>query len=248
MLFTFLLSMRATPFIYNGDEIGMTNIRFQRIEEYNDVETRTVYRKIINRGGDGEAFLKDQQMVARDNSRTPFQWSAAPNGGFTNGEPWMRVNENYTFINREAQEKDPWSVIHYLRKLIRLRRQHTALIYGEYELVNPGDSLVYAYTRSLHGSRLFVVLNFSQKEPVFNHPFPGLAGKDILINNYPNIRFSSSSDLASTTSAQGFIRLLPYQSLIFRLPPNHGSISGAFSLGAQVDFGGHKNCLNTKKS
>jgi oligo-1,6-glucosidase len=206
MLFSFLLSMRATPFIYNGDEIGMTNIRFEKIEDYKDIETISNYRKIISRGEDGEVFLKDQQLTARDNGRTPFQWNAGPNAGFTNGVPWMRVNENYTFLNAAAQENDRWSVLNHTRKMLRLRKQYPALVYGEYTLLAPADTQVYAYTRSLSGSRLFVLINFSKEKREFIHPFPQIQKKDILINNYPDLRIGARS-----------IRLLPYQAIIVEL-------------------------------
>jgi oligo-1,6-glucosidase len=204
MLFTFLLTMRATPFIYNGDEIGMTNIRFEKIEDYKDIETRHVYQKIKDQGGDADTFLKDQQLAGRDNGRTPFQWDVGTNAGFTTGTPWLKINENYQFINAEASEKDPGSILHYVRKLIRLRKEQETLVYGAYSLISPDDPEVYAYTRKMDSEGFFVVLNFSKQERAFAHSFHLLEEKDLVVNNYPAIR-----------SEKGLLRLLPYQAVIY---------------------------------
>ena len=203
MLFTFLLTMRATPFLYHGDEIGMTNIRFEKIEDYQDIETRHKYQVIKDSGGDADAFLKDQQRAARDNSRTPFQWNAGPNAGFTTGKPWIRVNENHVSINREAQENAPASILHYVRELVRLRKSIPALVYGDYTLVVPDDPYVYSYTRTLEDTLVWVVLNFTGEERDFSFPFRYPRDPRVLINNYPDIRTDSSR-----------IRLYPYQAVV----------------------------------
>jgi oligo-1,6-glucosidase len=199
MLFTFLLTMRATPMIYNGDELGMTNIRFESIEEYHDIETLHMYKKIKDSGGDAEGFLKDQQMTGRDNSRTPFQWDAAFNAGFTKGRPWIKVNENHTRINVAAEEADPHSILQYVRKAIRLRKEQRTLIYGKYELLDPDNPHVYAYTRTLDAEQILVLLNFSKQE----QPFPvRVEGYAVLLNNYPD----------------GTTVLHPYQALVISVP------------------------------
>jgi oligo-1,6-glucosidase len=211
MLLTFLLTMRGTPLIYNGDELGMTNIRFQKIEEYRDIETHHMYKKISTAEGNAAAaaFLEDQQLAARDNSRTPFQWDDGPNAGFTTGRPWLAVNKNYRQINAAAQERAPGSVLQLARQLIRTRRQHPALRRGDYTLLNPEDPAVYAYTRSFDGERLLVILNMTKDEQRF---FPGkdlrLTGVQApLLNNYAEIRWMGPSFPS--------ILLHPYQSLLF---------------------------------
>ncbi len=105
MLTTFLMTMRATPYYYNGDELGMNNIKFDSIDDYRDVETLNMYQQIKNNGGDLKAFLEAQKIMARDNSRTPFQWDDSANAGFTTGTPWLKVNPNYKTINAAAARK-----------------------------------------------------------------------------------------------------------------------------------------------
>jgi oligo-1,6-glucosidase len=164
LLLTFLLTMRGTPFIYNGDELGMTNIRFEKIDDYRDIETRQMYENLKQKGGDAEGFLKDQQLTGRDNSRTPFQWTADLNAGFTSGEPWISVNPNHTVINREKAEGEKGSVLNYFRELVRLRKENPVLVYGEYALLLPEHPAIYAYTRSYEDKVWTVLLNFSKEE------------------------------------------------------------------------------------
>lgn len=164
LLLTFLLTMRGTPFIYNGDELGMTNIRFEKIADYQDIETRQMYQNLTDKGGDAEGFLKDQQLTGRDNSRTPFQWTAGPNAGFTSGQPWIRVNANHSVINREKQEEEKGSVLNYFREMVRLRKENAVLVYGDYELLLPEHPAIYAYTRGYEGRVWTVLLNFSNTE------------------------------------------------------------------------------------
>jgi oligo-1,6-glucosidase len=210
LLFTFLLTMRATPFIYNGDELGMTNIRFTSIEDYEDIETRLWYEKLKAEGGDTGEFLKDQQMTGRDNGRTPFQWNAKPNAGFTTGQPWFKINPNFTVINREAEEKDPGSVLHFVRRLIRLRREYPVLVDGDYRLLADGDSSIHAYARSCgetDKTTLAILLNLSAKETPFGGLSAAPAASDILINSYPVVQWTSRG-----------IVLAPWQSLVLILP------------------------------
>jgi len=164
LLLTFLLTMRGTPFIYNGDELGMTNIRFERIEDYRDIETRQMYENLKRKKGDAEGFLKDQQLTGRDNSRTPFQWTAGRHAGFTSGEPWISVNGNHVVINRESDEREEGSVLNYFRELVRLRKENPVLVYGEYALLLPEHPAIYGYTRSYEGRTWTVLLNFSKEE------------------------------------------------------------------------------------
>jgi len=183
MLYTFLLSMRATPYIYEGDEIGMTNIRFKTINEYEDLETKNYYNYLKHIGGDVDSFLRGQAEVSRDNSRTPMQWTAGNNAGFTDGKPWLKINPNKSFINVEASEKDPNSILNYVRKMIRLRKSTPTLVYGKYTLLDADNEEVYAYTRELDGEKLLVLLSFSNNGGSFKMP-QGMQIEKFLINNY----------------------------------------------------------------
>lgn len=161
MLTTFLMTMRATPYYYYGDELGMTNIKFDRIEDYRDIETLNMYQKIKDESGDLKEFINSQKNGgARDNGRTPMQWSSADNAGFTSGEPWLKVNPNHQEINVEKQDKDPNSVLNYFRKIVDFRKNNPVLIYGKYELLDAYNSDIYAYTRELDGVKFLVLLNF----------------------------------------------------------------------------------------
>ena len=164
MLTTFLLTMGGTPYYYNGDEIGMINAKFDKIEDYRDIETFAEYEKVKIAGGDLKQFIEDQKTGgARDNGRTPFQWNASKNAGFSIGEPWLKVNDNHTFLNAEGQEKDPNSNLNYFRKMTKLRKSNLALVYGKYTLLDKENPNVYAYTREFEGKKLLIMLNFSAK-------------------------------------------------------------------------------------
>lgn len=183
MLTTFLLTMRATPYYYAGDELGMTNIRFDRIEDYQDIETRNWYQLEKNSGGDVKKFLEAAKISARDNGRTPFQWDATSNAGFTNGKPWLKVNPNYKTVNAAAEDADPNSCLNYFRKLVKLRKGDPVLIYGKYTLFDKDNPDVYAYTRELDGKKVLVLLNFRDK-PVFASTGIDLAKTRVVLGNY----------------------------------------------------------------
>ena len=206
LLTTFLLSMRATPYYYAGDELGMRNIKFDSIEDYRDIETLNMYKKIKNEGGDLQRFLEGQKISARDNGRTPFQWDSTKNAGFTKGTPWLPINPDYKTVNVVVQEKDPHSVLHYFRKMVKLRKATPELVYGAYKLLDENNKSVYAYTRALDDKKVVVILNFSGKDVEFTLPASaGKAGK-VLINN-----------LADYTVKDGLFYLKSYQALILRL-------------------------------
>jgi oligo-1,6-glucosidase len=171
---TVLHMMQGTPYVYQGEELGMTNCPFGPIENYRDLESINAYRELTEAGRrEPEELLSCIAYKSRDNARTPMQWSAAPNAGFTTGEPWIMVNPNYTKLNAEAQLADPDSVFHYYQKLIALRRNSPwseLIVYGSYRLLAPEDEAVYAYVRELNGQRLLVVCNLSPKQTVFSIP------------------------------------------------------------------------------
>jgi len=206
MLFTFLLTMRATPFIYNGDEIGMVNIRFQHIEDYQDIETLQVYQRIKDAGGDVGAFMKDQQLAGRDNGRTPFQWNDRANAGFTRGKPWLKVHPNYCRINVAEQQDDPSSVLNFVRYLVGLRKSIPALVYGKYELLLPDHPHIYAYYRRTDGDCCMVLLNFTSREVVCPPEFSIPVGGEIVVNNYAGVR-----------ERERHWCLLPFQGLVCRI-------------------------------
>lgn len=185
MLHTFLLTQRATLYVYNGDEIGMTNIRFKKIEQYNDLQARNVYNIMLKESKEkAAAYLRYQQELGRDNSRTPMHWDATANAGFSIGKPWLPVNDNYTSINVKAQDADPNSVLHYIRKMIQLRRENKdVLVYGKYTLLDKDNPAVYAYTREGAGKKFLVLLNFTSKESTVKTGMDISKGK-VLMNSY----------------------------------------------------------------
>jgi len=203
MLITFLFTMHATPFFYNGDEIGMSNIRFDKISDYRDIESRNMYQHIKKNKGNVKRFLENQKESARDNSRTPFQWNGSEHAGFTCGAPWIKVNPNYPECNVEAQEKDTDSILNYFRKMIKVRRTHTALVYGSYHLLDKEHKQVYAYVRTLGDEKFLVVLNFSRERVAYKTPPNFLLGENILINNYRGL-----------TKYEDKIQLQPYQAIV----------------------------------
>lgn len=206
MLTTFIMSMRGTPYYYNGDEIGMINIKFDRIEDYRDIATVNRYNAIKSAGGNLGEFIKSQQFISRDNSRTPFQWDNTKHAGFTTGSPWIKVNPDYKEINVAAQEKDPRSVLNYFRKMVNLRKQNPVLVHGKYQLLDEANEQVYAYTRSLNKKRVLVLLNFSKESSNFNIPAKtGKLGR-VLINNMADVSIQGSS-----------VKLQPYQAILFNL-------------------------------
>ncbi|MBL7790767.1 MAG: alpha-glucosidase [Saprospiraceae bacterium] len=185
MLTTFILSMRGTAFYYFGDEIGMSNIKFDRVDDYNDIELLTNYAQVKAKGGDLKRFLEGMKISSRDNGRTPMQWNNSPNGGFTTGTPWLKVNPNYATVNVAAQEEDPQSILNYFRQMIQLRKSEPVLIYGDWKLVDADNPDVFAYTRSLNGKTLLILLNFKATEATLNTGL-NLNGAKALIGNYPN--------------------------------------------------------------
>lgn len=168
MLATLLHTLQGTPYIYQGEEIGMTNVRFETIDEYRDIETLNMYQEYLEKGYSQEQIMEGIYAKGRDNARTPMQWKGdSPHAGFTTGTPWLAVNPNYQEINVERALADDNSIFHYYRRLIQLRKQHEVIVYGRYELLNPEDQQVYAYTRTLGEERLLVVLNFYDKPAHF---------------------------------------------------------------------------------
>ncbi|HMO59968.1 MAG TPA: alpha-glucosidase [Roseiflexaceae bacterium] len=187
MLATFLHTLQGTPYIYQGEEIGMTNVRFASIDDYNDIETLNIYREFTaEKGLDPAEVLAMIYAKGRDNARTPMQWDASPNAGFSSGIPWLKINPNYTVINAQQALADPNSIFYYYQQLIRLRKVHPIMAYGTYDLILPEHEQIYAYTRTLGDQRLLVVLNFSAAAPTFHLPSEAhFQVEGLLISNYP---------------------------------------------------------------
>lgn len=187
MLATFLHMLEGTPYIYQGEEIGMTNVVFDSIDDYRDVETLNYYEEQRRNGVPEADIMRAIHLKSRDNARTPMHWDAGPQAGFTTAESaWIRVNPNHERINVEEAIRNPDSIYHYYKELIRLRKEHAVIVYGAYELLLPDHPQIYAFTRKLEKSRLLVILNFSSEEPVFEWPVEAMEPEDIelLISNY----------------------------------------------------------------
>ncbi|MFP4227725.1 MAG: glycoside hydrolase family 13 protein [Salinivenus sp.] len=170
LLATLLLTLRGTPYIYQGDEIGMTNAPFASIDDFRDVETINDVADREAAGADRETLLDHHRQLGRDNARTPMQWTDGPNAGFTEGTPWILVNPNHETINVARARQAPDSVLQYYRRLIALRDAHDVLLYGKYTLLAPDHPTVFAYRRTLGEEEVVVVLNFSDTSERFERP------------------------------------------------------------------------------
>ncbi len=207
MLTTFIMTMRGTPYYYNGDELGMTNIRFTDIKDYRDIATLNKYQHEKNTGGDLKKFMKTEAFSARDNGRTPFQWNTSANAGFTSGTPWIKVNPDYKTVNEEAENKDSGSVLNYFRKVVQLRKEHLVLVYGKYELLDKTNPNVYAYTRSGEVEKLLVLLNFTTHNAATNIGMD-LKNATLLLANYAG----------APQSGYNTVTLRPFQAVIYKIP------------------------------
>ncbi|MBQ6506451.1 MAG: alpha-glucosidase [Clostridia bacterium] len=184
MLATMIHTLRGTPYVYQGEELGMTNIYFTRVEQYQDVEVHNVWKQWVESGRvDAQDMLRFFARIARDNARTPMQWNAEKNAGFSTGEPWLPVNKNYLLINAEDQINDPDSVWNYYRKLIALRHQYDIFVYGWFEPLLEDSDQIYAYRRVLDKQVLTVALNWTDRKVTCNL-MDDLTGEE-LISNYP---------------------------------------------------------------
>ena len=184
MLATVLHLMKGTPFIYQGEEIGMTNVPFTAIEQYRDIETLNMHRLHIEAGLSPEEFIKGANENGRDNARTPMQWSAAPYGGFSTGVPWIEVNPNYPTINAELEMTDEKSIWNHYRKLIALRKSHEVIVYGTYQSWLDSHPDVFVYSRTLDKERLVVVANFTARTVTAELPGELRTPGEGLISNY----------------------------------------------------------------
>ncbi|ELC8425479.1 alpha-glucosidase [Clostridium perfringens] len=175
---------KGTPFIYQGQELGMTNVKYHSISEYDDVKTINTYNERIESGVSEEIALKEAWITSRDNSRTPMQWNSSKNAGFTCGKPWIGVNENYKRINVEVEERDENSVLNFYKKLIKLKKSNEALIYGVYDLILEEDENIFAYTRTLNNEKFLIIANLTEEKAKYIYEKEKLNSKDLILNNY----------------------------------------------------------------
>jgi len=204
LLNTFILSMRGTPYTYYGDELGMTNIGFTKIEQYKDIAAINGYKKAATDGEDLDLYLQKLNLLSRDNGRTPMQWDATKNAGFSNETPWLPVHENHSTVNVLHQENDQNSVLNHFRKMVALRKDNLLLVYGNYEIIQDDHPTIYAYSRTLEDQQMIILLNFSELEssislPNFDH------NKEVLINNYNEFSIDENT-----------ITLKPYQAVVLK--------------------------------
>ena len=204
LLNTFILSMRGTPYTYYGDELGMTNIGFTKIEQYKDIAAINGYKKAATDGEDLDLYLQKLNLLSRDNGRTPMQWDATKNAGFSNETPWLPVHENHSTVNVVYQENDQNSVLNHFRKMVALRKDNLLLVYGNYEIIQDDHPAIYAYSRTLEDQQMIILLNFSELEssislPNFDH------NKEVLINNYNEFSIDENT-----------ITLKPYQAVVLK--------------------------------
>ena len=205
MLGTLLHGMKGTPYIYQGEELGMTNIRLENIEDYNDIESINMYKDRIKKGYSHEEIMNSIYKKGRDNGRTPMQWDDSENAGFTTGKPWLSINENYKEINAKKSLEDKNSVFYHYKKLIEIRKANETIIYGDYKLLCEDDKNIFAYTRELNGDKILVVCNFYEKEVEFKYD-KEFKNPEILLSNY------NDSSLAIDK-----LKLRPYEAIMYRV-------------------------------
>ncbi|RKN78049.1 glycoside hydrolase family 13 protein [Ulvibacterium marinum] len=208
MLHTFVLTMRGTPYFLYGEEIGMTNIKFDDIEDYRDINTLNRFETFKNEGGNIEAFIQNEKHASRDNARTPMQWDFSENAGFTCSKPWIGINKNHQEgINVMVQESEEDSVLNYFRRMIGVRKSNTTLIYGDYTLLAPQNEDIYAYTRSDSKNTFLVLLSFSIKQAKIN----------LKQLDFEHAKLVISNDKAAKLKKDTRFVLEPYQAVIYQL-------------------------------
>ena len=207
MLATVIHMMQGTPYIYQGEEFGMTNPKFETIEEYRDVETLNIYQELREKQMDESAIMEIIKQKSRDNSRTPVQWNAEPHGGFTSGTPWIHVASNYKQINAQNALDDSNSIFYFYQKLIELRKSHDIITFGDYKLLLEDDQQLFAYVREWNGEKLLVVANFSDQESDFATPaFLTDNHADVLVSNYQQINDPAKE-----------MTLRPYEAVVYHV-------------------------------
>lgn len=204
MLALVLHGMQGTPYVYQGEELGMTNVKFPDISYYEDIETVNMYHERMEAGYKKDDIMRSIYAKSRDNARTPMQWSSEENAGFTTGKPWLRMNPNYTEINAESERKDPDSVYHFYRRLIHMRKEYPVFVDGKFELLLPDDEQIFAYVRRDDDSQMLICVNFTGKPAECT-----ISGEwkdaQMLIHNYKDGAPEQTGDC---------LRLRPYEAFI----------------------------------
>ena len=204
MFATYLHGMQGTPYIYQGEEIGMTNVRFDEIEDYRDIETLNLYREYQALGWSHDKIMRSVYAKGRDNARTPMQWNDTRNAGFTEGCPWLKLNQNYLTVHVQENVEDAHSILQHYRRLIWLRRESKwkdVMVYGNYEPFFEKDADVFAYKREKGGKGMFVIGNFHETRRTVELP---ISVSDILLSNYED-----------SCVREGKVTLRPYETLLF---------------------------------
>ncbi|SHG99729.1 glycoside hydrolase family 13 protein [Tepidibacter thalassicus] len=176
--------MQGTPFIYQGQEIGMTNVKFESIEDYNDVRTKNMYYIKKDQGISYEDIMNVVWATSRDNARTPMQWDESENAGFTTATPWLKINPNYKEINVAKQQKDPNSILNFYKKMIRIRKENEIFTYGKYDLILENDEQIYAYIRTFDNQKAVVICNLTDREALYDYDNFKLKYNGLLLSNY----------------------------------------------------------------
>ncbi len=200
--------MQGTPFIYQGQEIGMTNVKFNSIDEYNDVADKNMYRYKREEGVSHKEIMSIIWASSRDNSRTPMQWSAEQNAGFTTGTPWLGINDNYKKINVEDQLQDKDSILHFYKKMIKLKKENEIFTYGIYDLLLEEHPQIYAYTRTLEKEKVVVLTNLTDKPAEWEEALPfSVSYDELLLSNYKVRNHNAISK----------ITLKPFETRVYRV-------------------------------
>ena len=204
MLAALIHLMRGTPYIYQGEEIGMTNAGYTDISQYQDVESTNYYRILMEEGKSSEEALRIIGERSRDNGRTPMQWDGTENAGFGTGTPWLGIPANHTTINVETEKKDPDSIYAFYKKLVALRKQYEIIADGTIRFTDAGNDNIISYERVLNGQKLTVLCNLRGTEQAPGTPFEAPGGR-LLIGNY--------ADRDASSAVEKITALRPYETV-----------------------------------
>jgi glycosidase len=194
MLATILYGMQGTPYVYQGEEIGMTGVKFESIDDYRDIETKQIYQILKDQGWDEKKIMRSIYAKSRDNSRTPFQWNDHKNAGFSVANPWLKVNPNYQTVNADLDMKDPDGVYLYYQQLFKLRKQEPIFLEGDFQLIYQDHPKVFAYIRKTKEKRILVIGSFSDQTILMD--LSGYHLKKIMITNDHNVLLAKQMTLS----------------------------------------------------
>ena len=198
---------QGTPFIYQGQEIGMTNVKYQSINDYDDIKSINIYKEMIEKGIEKDKAIRHLWAISRDNARTPMQWNNEEYAGFSKSKPWIKVNQNYKEINIENQLNNEKSILNFYKKMIKIRKENKGLIYGKYKLILEDDENVYSYIREIDNEKFIVITNLTDKFVEFIYDNEILKYENLLISNYE----------VNVHKYINKINLNPYEARLYRL-------------------------------